>query len=146
MYTASEKIAHRIKKKIKISKTGCWNWCGFLNNSGYGRVSEGKSGYHLTHRAMYAFWNKPVKNGFFVLHKCDNTKFCNPEHLFLGTAADNSKDRDEKQRTATKLTLIEVNEIKVRYKYGDKQTHLAKIFNVSQAQISRIVNQKQRNP
>lgn len=46
----------------------------------------------------YEHWVQPIPNGLCVLHKCDNPLCCNPSHLFLGTKADNAKDRDSKGR------------------------------------------------
>ena len=42
----------------------------------------------------------PIPVGLFVLHRCDNRSCVRPEHLFLGTADDNSKDLKAKGRWA----------------------------------------------
>lgn len=78
---------NRIFKKIKIDpKTGCWNWCGSLNN-GYGEVRVHKKLYRV-HRFMYMWLvgNLPAGKGRDIPvldHICVNRACCNPSHLRL---------------------------------------------------------------
>lgn len=50
------------------------------------------------HRRMWIRKNGPIPAGLFVLHKCDNNRCCNEEHLFLGTQAENIADAVAKGR------------------------------------------------
>jgi hypothetical protein len=43
-----------------------------------------------------------IPTGQGVLHKCDNRKCINPEHLFLGTDKDNAHDRTIKGRSSSR--------------------------------------------
>ncbi|MGH7024521.1 MAG: HNH endonuclease signature motif containing protein [Caulobacteraceae bacterium] len=52
------------------------------------------------HRLAWELANGPIPDGLLILHKCDNPVCCNPDHLFLGTAADNHADCAAKGRAA----------------------------------------------
>ena len=75
------------------SKDTCIEWDENLAN-GYG-VVQFKGKQWLVHRLMM-FLLKPEEfaKGLDVLHKCDNKKCYNPNHLYFGTQLDNEKDKD----------------------------------------------------
>lgn len=78
-------------------ETGCSEWQGYLNDSGYGRCRlEGKK--QLVHRFVYKYHNGEIQKGLCVLHKCDNPKCCNIEHLYTGTEKDNALDMRNRKR------------------------------------------------
>jgi hypothetical protein len=81
----------------------CIEWTLFKDKNGYGMMrSNGK--VWRTHRFVYSKFYKKELNGLFVLHKCDNPKCVNPEHLFLGTQRDNNIDKMMKGRSKTGKT------------------------------------------
>lgn len=71
--------------------TGCWNWQGKANNSGYGQIgSGGRNGRDvLTHRVAYEHVHGPIPLGLEVDHKCRNRLCCNPDHLEAVTRSEN---------------------------------------------------------
>jgi predicted XRE-type DNA-binding protein len=103
----------------------------------------------LAHRISYGLHVGPIPKGggVCVCHKCDNPKCVNPDHLFLGSHADNIADRDVKGRQVTlkgsknvnaKLTEAAVKEIKLLLASGVMQKLIAKQFDVSQSNVSDI--------
>jgi hypothetical protein len=82
---------------------GCWEWTGTVLNTGYGQLGffrNGKRTNHAAHRLSYEINKGPIPRGLFVCHHCDNPRCVRPEHLFLGTAKDNSQDMVAKGRAA----------------------------------------------
>jgi hypothetical protein len=74
--------------------TGCHVWTGKGRNNGgrYGHIG------FMAHRVAWDLANGPIPEGMNVLHKCDNPAWCNPDHLFLGTAQENIADKVRKGR------------------------------------------------
>lgn len=80
----------------KVKKTdSCWIWIGAKANNGYGALH--RSGNHSkiirAHRLSWEVHFGPIPEGLEVLHRCDNPPCVRPDHLHLGTQADNHKDR-----------------------------------------------------
>lgn len=87
-----ETVKGRIVSKLQAVPSGCHEWQGALDKDGYGYVKvDGK--LPRVHRVMYEICIGAVPAGMLVRHTCDNRKCCNPEHLILGTIADNNRDR-----------------------------------------------------
>ena len=75
---------------------GCWIWTAPLVG-GYGRIFlNGKA--KKAHRTSYELNVATIPDGLLVLHRCDNRKCVNPDHLFLGTHLDNCLDKMKKGR------------------------------------------------
>ena len=141
---------------IPEPNTGCWLWVGTLRGSNlYGVIkSNGKS--TAAHRYSYETFKGQIPEGFVVCHHCDTPSCVNPNHLFIGTQADNEADKVRKGRQSkgerhcaalshlnrkgensprAKLTWKIVDEIR---KDARPQRIIASLYNVSQTVISNI--------
>jgi hypothetical protein len=83
---------------------GCWIWTGKKNpRHDYGQFYVGWDGKRYVElRAHRAAWSlatgQPLPDSAHVLHHCDTPLCVRPEHLWLGTKADNMKDAAQKGR------------------------------------------------
>lgn len=77
--------------------SGCWLWLNHTNETGHGSFRmDGKR--PSAHRASYELNVGPVPDGLCVRHRCDTPSCVNPDHLELGTWADNNADRSRRGR------------------------------------------------
>lgn len=82
--------------------SGCHLWTAAVTGKGYGKITDKSA--DLAHRVAYILFVGPIPDGLCVLHKCDMPSCVNPDHLFLGTRADNLADMDRKGRRRPRNT------------------------------------------
>lgn len=131
--------------KVRVNtESGCWLWTGTgTGRFGYGGVYfNGRT--EPTHRVSWVLHRGEIPSGLSVLHKCDVPRCVNPDHLFLGTRAENNHDRDSKGRQVSmkgenngNSALTESDVIAIRGSH-QQQRSLAKQYGVSQSTIGQI--------
>jgi|SRR6185295_9831137 len=106
----ARKFDHKqlLLKKYVVALNGCWNWIGSLNVWGYGRVQMNGKGMNAS-RAAYLLLVNPDIGDKCVLHKCDNPRCINPDHLYLGTTKDNTADMVAKGRSCWQTGTVNRN-------------------------------------
>lgn len=95
-------MSERFWSKVQKSE-GCWEWQGERRPGAfcYGRFEQYLDGEILrvaAHRMAWTLEHGPIPQGLCVLHRCDNPPCVRPDHLFLGTMADNTHDMMAKGR------------------------------------------------
>jgi hypothetical protein len=141
-------IKERLYSKIKVNpKNNCWEIK--LNKGARYPWIRVNGKYKRTHRVSYEIHIGKIPDGINCLHKCDNTKCCNPEHLFLGTQADNVADMIKKGRKRifkgielyeAKLNKTKILAIKKKIEKGIPVLKVAKQYGVNQVVIRGIAS------
>ena len=137
-------VVRFFRKRIEVPG-GCWEWLGSkTRRDGYGQLWVDN---HMVkaHRFSYAQFVGEITDGLCVCHKCDNPGCVNPEHLFLGTNADNVRDKVSKNRQSrlpgsldgmAKLSGEDVHNMR---KSGLGPSALSRLYPVSKSACSYIL-------
>jgi hypothetical protein len=130
----------------------CWPWVGPVNTGGYGQLCFGDK-TQRAHRIAYQLTYGVIPqgdghHGVVVMHKCDNRRCCNPEHLLLGSHADNMADMRAKGRANRhagvengRAVLAPRDVERIRRDPRGTRT-IAKDYPVSRAAVQRIKSGK----
>lgn len=100
-----EPVAARIEFATQVRETAgslatpCHEWTGSRNSHGYGYFRRDSA-----HRWAWRFAHGAVPPGLFVCHHCDNPSCVRPDHLFVGSQADNMQDAARKGRIRNRFT------------------------------------------
>lgn len=153
----------RFWDKVKKGDS-CWEWQAAQDGFGYGRFGF-RGCNQRAHRVSWILHFGSVPIGLCVLHKCDNPRCVNPEHLYLGTKKDNARDRERRERGnhasgsrhgchthlgmrrgsrngRAKLDPKKVRSIRKKYEGGVRKIDLARLYDVSDAVINSVVQRK----
>lgn len=137
-YTAS--IPDRFWSYVDKS-SDCWEWQATIHTGGYGEFSV-NGHYILAHRYSWELHNGMPAGNLLVCHSCDNPRCVRPDHLFLGTDADNVQDMIKKRRhqhgeahRSSKFTPAEVRAIRAS---TETIRTLARHYGVAHSTIGNI--------
>jgi hypothetical protein len=134
-----------VKFWSKVNRTdGCWLWTDAPDPGGYGLLRVGRRKFRA-HRVSWMIAYGDIPGGLFVCHHCDVKACVRPDHLFLGTPADNVQDAARKGRLPlgernhkSKLTREQVGVIRSRIAAGESMYSLAREYGVSRPSIRAI--------
>ena len=118
----AERVAAKYHKHI--GKDACWEWEGFKDGKGYGRIWN-PGGSQYAHVVVYELKVGPVPSGHEVDHVCNNTSCVRPKHLEAVTGAENTRRRDERLgNPASRIThCINGHERNEIHTYINKRGH-----------------------
>lgn len=100
--TSEDRFWEKVNKNGPVHPTlgtPCWVWTACTIH-GYGQIKY-RNKVWLAHRLSWLFEHGELPEGLGVLHKCDNPPCVRPEHLYVGTQTDNTRDMKERGRAAT---------------------------------------------
>ncbi len=136
---------------VKHDGDGCWLWTGHTAD-GYGRFYTAEANITQpgkAHRFAYTSWIGPIPRGQYVLHRCDVRACVRPDHLFLGTHADNMHDMAVKGRAnrpnkvgeecvSSRLSNESVRQVRALLQLGITHKWIGDAFGVSRPTVSMI--------
>jgi len=141
-------------KFVPEPNSGCWIWIASCNRGGYGQINVcGLLGVNKPVVASRVSWwiYRGTTGSKSVLHTCDNKLCVNPDHLYLGSHKDNSRDAKQRGQMAigfrlphTKLSSADVNLIYHLCQNGVPRKEIAKAMKISQPYVSRILSGQRR--
>lgn len=132
-----------------VDRSGeCWLWTARRSRQGYGHFQVDGCP-RQAHRVAFWLTYGHAPDGLVVRHTCDERACVRPDHLVLGTQADNCRDAVERRRHSfgerngqSKLTDVDVCEIRFRSVCGERQADIARAFGVSGTTIRNVVKRR----
>lgn len=146
-----------VKDRIIIVESGCWIWQRSKTAGGYGECAKAR-GDSLAHRLSYRAFVGEIPMLGVVRHKCDNPPCCNPDHLVLGTQADNVRDTIERGRNKTftaeevargraayaanfKIPQHTIEDIVKRFNEGENKQQIADSYRIHPVTVTKIIRE-----
>lgn len=132
----------RFNKKFRVTPS-CWIWVG-AKRKGYGNFFFCGSNVSA-HRFSYEHHIGEIPEGLLVCHKCDNPACVNPEHLFVGSVAENTADmlkkgRQSKGAPPDKLAIKQnvIEKIHALHLTGLSNRKIANLLGVSPTHVFNV--------
>ncbi len=144
---------YRLWSKVRFGG-GCWEWTGAMGSHNRGSMTILRRRY-MPHRVAWLAIGNSLPPGMKVCHRCDNPRCVRPDHLFLGSQADNMRDMSLKGRgrngfskdplhhrppSRRALTADQVRLVRSRLASGDRRSLIARDLGVSYTVIHMIAH------
>lgn len=146
-------IVRRFWEKVRITES-CWLWTAFVNPHGYGMIGTKRPLTTIASRVSWILRFGPIPKATpCVLHNCpggDNPRCVNPDHLWLGTRADNNRDMIKKGRAVypkylpgalspnAKLSPQTVSQIRRLLESGLWPSQVGKLLGIPRSTVGNI--------
>jgi hypothetical protein len=91
----SSRLMERMRKgkpKKRRVKGDCWLWTGYCNPDGYGQIRVGTQAEYTHRVACHICRRMPLRSPRFARHQCGNKSCFNPDHILIGSQAENNRD------------------------------------------------------
>lgn len=122
------------------TSTGCVEWIRTRKADGYGRLGVGGKLFHVNRIALAIKLDRELLPSEVCRHTCDNPSCVNPDHLVVGTVADNIRDREDRGRGPSGLTTVEkskkMQKVLELRSLGWSQQRIADTVGLHQATVS----------
>ena len=142
-----EMLIAKLAARSRAASNGCIIWTGRLSSDGYGTLGD-----HLASRLAWRAHHGPIPKGMCVCHNCpagDDPSCINPDHLWLGTHAENMADMKRKGRRKNiastmgeghgNAVLTTAQALEIRASAGPLIL-MAKKFNIAKSAVCKIRN------
>lgn len=135
----------RVEPFLVETPSGCWEWIKASDKQRYPQV-QNRFGNITIHKLSFIVHKGLVPEDHYVCYECDNTKCCNPDHLFSSTPQGNMDDKVSKHRQAkgedfpfSNLTREKVLIIRERSALGVSPRQIASSLQINALQVRRVL-------
>lgn len=138
----NEGKTHRNVRPVEynITKEQCWEATSHRvrNSDRYSYPVVTRHGKKQDmHRYSYELHHGKIPQGMIVRHKCDNPLCINPDHLEIGTIADNNRDTIERGRHKPLQESLPQHVVDAILDYSRSAAQLAEQYGISKYTVQK---------
>lgn len=149
----------RFWSRVEKQEDGCWYWTGYIMPNGYGQVGRNHKVY-LTHRYAFLLTHGWLPADRDICHTCDCRRCVNPDHLWVGTRAENLADMRRKGRRPVafpvkadnrgerqgRATITDAQALQIRRDWAagkyPSMTQMARVLGIQRNTVNRVIRRE----